>query len=1311
MAIRITRNEEGNCITFIGSTNPAYWNACLSAVINSEDSDRLDIINDIRSSNSDDTQYEFYAVEYTAFADRDGNAFANAQAAVDYINANANVIGVSDVGADLTDVVVNFRLDQTSTSIIMDNGSSFGVNTIKAIADADGTIHIHAIGAGVPNDALPENDHKHFEQLDHTNVQVNGAAVSGGLQDVVNTLNELFTVGPFEAVVISDPYATRVADQTGSPAGYTLEGVDVVDPVGDDLATSTKNSHKAGIKSIATISEAGEFYTFQIRGEGQIGFGLVHTQDSYDNGYYSGNATYADPTQYKVGNNQHYGFQFSHHFHPTPNGPWTNYGANTSYSQRSGWSNATDRFISSDEGADWLAGNPVKIKCGIDENGYISISYWNESQERYIPISRSGYPVTDGSEYHLGVSTFNASARLYSAPLVHRLAASEEPTTIGTDAITAFGDVTGDLAGGVSTATGVGVNDGIITTETIDSAGEYWEVEVADNEWSIISLLYHQDNQPSTVAAAANAGPLSANDYSFFGGHIQSDGRMNGSTYKSGSGAGISVTSYTKVPDGVKWRIGFDTDGKAAIWQSQDGTTFNLMWKSQTAAPSGDYSLYWRGTTAGAGLESVAKGQLSLAPTMYFRYIESPDNNFEYPLFATAEEANYYDEQAGGSGTSHAHTYADDPTATTWYMPDTGGTMTGASAPTGDTVITGVTYTEITSLNDADLAPSQFSGSDFTYEEGTSVNLQLYPQGATWTQTVAVTPSGSGLVYDSLSGLLQGTLSDVASDTVYTVSVTRANSYGSNTGTFTVTTEDVAPAVPVSGFTLVAGTDPLVDSDTLASGSAVSVDDTVANGYRFKISDSYVTNNVLPALTATNDKVFIGFASNLASGWGQVGGGDFNCGFRFQYIAANTVKISAMLAGTSGGADINHTYSGNIGLDFYLSNRDGVLEANYNSSSTNKDTELTDEDGGTWTYSETNDTGSTQARTVVIAADGPSATDFETTGLSEHVIPAPPVTISTDWNKALDFSGSNEHLKQVSNQSFANALRLDNMAVTTTAPTWAAGTSAAYHAKPWATAIVFRADRNGSNQHIWNQGEGASSTNDNIYLRLDANGNLYFGWGRSGAINECRFGGIPHSSTGRYWGVYVAHNGRRMSGSDATAANLAAAFDIRMMTNNGNDDFATLGSNLSTSANWTSGNTGGRMDRSIAGDFTIAGRGSNRNFHGHVASMVVTTLKKDASMPSDAEIKKMVTDPSGWLTDYKVGDNYRYNVSNYSNFQKGVLQPSLATQVWLMGDGTSDSYYNGMRNQVNPSDQNYGKAQLNSMVSSDIQTVNITGLT
>ncbi|MCP4833050.1 MAG: hypothetical protein GY886_12630 [Gammaproteobacteria bacterium] len=52
----------------------------------------------------------------------------------------------------------------------------------------------------------------------------------------------------------------------------------------------------------------------------------------------------------------------------------------------------------------------------------------------------------------------------------------------------------------------------------------------------------------------------------------------------------------------------------------------------------------------------------------------------------------------------------------------------------------------------------------------------------------------------------------------------------------------------------------------------------------------------------------------------------------------------------------------------------------------------------------------------------------------------------------------------------------------------------------------------------------------------------------------------------------------------------------------------------------------------------------------------------------------------------------------------------MGTQIYLMGDGTNDSYSNMIRNQVNPSDQNFTKLNMISMVSNDIQTVNIDGL-
>ena len=156
---------------------------------------------------------------------------------------------------------------------------------------------------------------------------------------------------------------------------------------------------------------------------------------------------------------------------------------------------------------------------------------------------------------------------------------------------------------------------------------------------------------------------------------------------------------------------------------------------------------------------------------------------------------------------------------------------------------------------------------------------------------------------------------------------------------------------------------------------------------------------------------------------------------------------------------------------------------------------------------------------------------------------------------------------------------------------------------PWLTSVVFKTDRNNSNQHIWNMGEGAGSTDDNIYLRHDASGNLYFGWGRGTSNNECL---ITSGLTSNQWySVYVGFKGGRFSSSNATASNLADAFSISL-ARSGNSWNVTH--YLSNGSNWTS--TGNRTDRSIGGDLTIGGRGANRNFHGKIASMVISTLKR-----------------------------------------------------------------------------------------------------
>jgi hypothetical protein len=224
---------------------------------------------------------------------------------------------------------------------------------------------------------------------------------------------------------------------------------------------------------------------------------------------------------------------------------------------------------------------------------------------------------------------------------------------------------------------------------------------------------------------------------------------------------------------------------------------------------------------------------------------------------------------------------------------------------------------------------------------------------------------------------------------------------------------------------------------------------------------------------------------------------------------------------------------------------------------------------------------------------------------------------------------------------------------------------------------------------------------------------IVFGWGRTGALNEVELLNIGASynlSVGTYWGVYVGFNGTRLSGNDATAANLAECFDFKMVTTNDVPQMGNIHPIITNTASRPWSSTGGRMDRAITGDFTIGGRGGNRNFLGNVASCVVTTLKCGEAMPTDAEAFAMLTDPVGWLNDYKVGNTYRSppNTGLSYNFQVNNTNSSYGTQAWLMGDGTNDAYPN-ITNYVDPNTIHTGLV-MQSMVSNDIENVTIPGL-
>jgi hypothetical protein len=318
---------------------------------------------------------------------------------------------------------------------------------------------------------------------------------------------------------------------------------------------------------------------------------------------------------------------------------------------------------------------------------------------------------------------------------------------------------------------------------------------------------------------------------------------------------------------------------------------------------------------------------------------------------------------------------------------------------------------------------------------------------------------------------------------------------------------------------------------------------------------------------------------------------------------------------------------------------------------------------------------------------------------------APVQTLTTPWTKALDFSGSAQRAQQVVNTNTYSPLRMGGLSATVSGGS-AGMTSSNTSARPWATAIVFNVDGHNSNQHIWNQGEGAGSNDDNIYIRLSASRQVFVGWGRDGSKNEIYLATL---SSGTWYGLYVASTGERLGSANATAANLADCFDIRFVNLSTGD----AGTNRSTTTYWNASlsTTGGSMNRSVGGEFTVGGRGSNRSFHGKVASMVVTTLKRNEAMPDDTEISMMVRDPQRWVNDYKLGESYRPAGQSYnnSNFQRNTYSAITGTQVWLMGNTQYDAFAK-MRNQVFASDQNYTPLNMISMVSNDIQSITIPGL-
>ena len=444
-------------------------------------------------------------------------------------------------------------------------------------------------------------------------------------------------------------------------------------------------------------------------------------------------------------------------------------------------------------------------------NGTITIRTIRADKDIYTNIRYYNVTVNGGA---ISFNTLNAA--------VDRLNEVLTGGTVGTDsgavsggALTTSNSVTFEVYGDRLTPTGSGstlgytstaeagnfdTSNGILSVESIDEAGEYFEFSQDSGNWTQATGLTFglfdettYDRSHLEVDEAGNAVKallrLRINNSGFlFKDPASTYGRLNE--------AGLQNQLNTR----TTFRVGLDSERRGFIsMQLEDGTYQNVGRTEIAIAENTELKFVAIFPLANQmnGVRNMTVNTLTGGLALVWNYIESPDGQFYYPLFSTAEQANFVDEQYGtaasGAGASHEHIFPDEqPSVNTWYMPNTYMHHAQASAPT----LAGVTYNEISTGADDAHAPADLTLNNQTFIENASVNLQIVPAGS---DPATVTGLPSGLTYNN--GFILGTTPYVPSNQSYTVTVLRSNAYGSTTQTFTISITDNASIGNIAGFT------------------------------------------------------------------------------------------------------------------------------------------------------------------------------------------------------------------------------------------------------------------------------------------------------------------------------------------------------------------------------------------------------------------------------------------------------------------------------------------------------------------------------
>ena len=351
------------------------------------------------------------------------------------------------------------------------------------------------------------------------------------------------------------------------------------------------------------------------------------------------------------------------------------------------------------------------------------------------------------------------------------------------------------------------------TTNTIVYPGEYFTVDLSnaavigfglyDTTSTTIATTYTEQGDRNTgyfwslwMDDALN----SAEDvYGSDPGHIRETGWVGGTLEEIFNTSTVEANAWATGSAPVRFRIGVSVSGfvTSFYYNSTLGRYVPLARSTTQVDENRAYGLMIKscgtvGTITGTPILFSRRDDILLR---YF-YYENHDGTFMYPLFKTDEESDYVDQFVNeGDGTSHAHWFPDDPQMHVWYMPNNGATMNSVTAPVSTVDIV---YTKIQTSTPTSFAPEPFTMDDVSFTENTPINVEVSPYNAGY-QTImhglptSLTVSGNRLI---------GTTPFVSSNTVYSVQVTRVNTFGSQQAGFYFTILDNASMSSITGWTV-----------------------------------------------------------------------------------------------------------------------------------------------------------------------------------------------------------------------------------------------------------------------------------------------------------------------------------------------------------------------------------------------------------------------------------------------------------------------------------------------------------------------------